>query len=118
VHNLSFIQPIIIRLSEEKELPIRGLRNKFGKIAYSFDFYGDKCHISDLKNEINLLLTTENVLAYEFSCHIGYVDETLKKVTTYNQNRTREMETLMSEETLNYLTNLNVELCSFANLLK
>ncbi|MGL5021230.1 MAG: carbohydrate deacetylase [Mycoplasmatales bacterium] len=113
IHEIEYIRPVAIKLANEYDLPIRSLECNKGRVAFSMGFYGENCNFDAFKREISLLLNDKTADAYEFSCHVGYVDETIKKVTSYSTNRCLELENLLDSQVLEYINDHNFKLCRY-----
>lgn len=103
VHSWSVLEPVIKKLSNKYELPVRRFweGEKEGLKALSdvflFDFYGDDLnpdYFSALKENY------QGDISVEVMCHPAYIDEALLKGSSYCLQRSNELSILMAARQL------------------
>jgi len=77
------------------------------------DFYGEGKTSQD---HLESLLRFIPEGTTEVCCHPGFVDEELKKISSYNAPRARELETLTNPELKGWLSQNEISLSNFASL--
>lgn len=98
IHLKPELKNIFINFKEKNDILCRGLEDN---IKFSCNYYKN-VSFSDFKKELDNLCLT-NAQKYEFSCHIGYVDQPLLSLSNYNLKRSEELEVLLSCNTKEYL---------------
>ncbi|WP_096186985.1 chitin disaccharide deacetylase [Evansella halocellulosilytica] len=102
IHSWSPLLPVINRLANKYELPVR---NSFDDTVTSlklysdvFDagFYGDGVGVDYFRQLLEKYKGTNKVV--EVMSHPGYVDEELRRQSTYVEKREEELNILMSSE--------------------
>ncbi len=90
---------------------IKYVRQIQEKVAFIADFYGPLTDYKQFETTLNRHLDKDYV---ELMCHVAFIDVDLIQCSTYNFDRVRELETLMSENTKNFIKENNIELINFA----
>lgn len=116
VHTLKKLQPVIERIIEKYNLPIRGgfeYNLEYSKVVPMLDtFYSDNVEIDYFRKNINTLKKYDIL---DIMTHPAYLDAYILSSTSYAMQRTREHEILTSEEVKKYL-NDNFELSSYRDI--
>lgn len=104
VHTLVRLRPVIERILEKYELPIRGgfeYSLDYSKIIPLIDkFYGDNVSEEFFMENIDYLKKYE---VADIMCHPAFVDDFLTKITSYSMNRINEHKILTSEKIKNFI---------------
>ena len=112
VHLRESIKPVVINISKEINITLRGCSNK---VNYCGDFYGQDTDGSPLHYAISEDGLRQTILNLgdgitELACHPGlYVDIQ----TMYRKEREKEICTLCDISVKESIAKLNIELCSF-----
>jgi len=121
----------ITKVRTPKYYYINDVRKSFKYVLKKFsgDFENIYARMKDFKMADNYIVlknkdSLENWLALEripkriseVCCHPGYVDDILKKYTTYIYEREMEVKILTSEELLEFLNERRIELISFRDI--
>lgn len=91
---------------------IKYVRQVQESVAFIADFYGPLTDYKQFETTLNRHLNKEYV---ELMCHVAFIDVDLIQCSTYNFDRVRELETLISEDAKNYIKQHNIELTNFAS---
>jgi predicted glycoside hydrolase/deacetylase ChbG (UPF0249 family) len=91
---------------------IKYVRQVQESVAFIADFYGPLTDYKQFETTLNRHLNKEYV---ELMCHVAFIDVDLIQCSTYNFDRVRELETLISEDAKNYIKQNNIELTNFAS---
>lgn len=106
VHTLKNLRPVIERVLEKYDLPIRGgfeYNLNYSKIIPLIDtFYGDNVSEDYFMKKIDYLKRYEIA---DIMCHPAYVDDFLMKTTSYSMARINEHKILTSKETKDFIQN-------------
>lgn len=104
IHMYDDIREVIAKLAKEYNLPLRYANEETKRYLkgsniltiddFSMDFYGEGVSINTMKR----VLKNSNGEVVELMVHPAIVDEELKKLSSYSNNRARELEILTSEE--------------------
>ncbi|MGL6106880.1 carbohydrate deacetylase [Romboutsia sp.] len=116
VHTLKSLQPVIERIVEKYELPIRGgfeYDLKYSKIIPMVEtFYGDNVGYEYFENNIEELKKYEVV---DIMSHPAYLDEFILGSTSYAIPRTKEYSILTSEKIKEFVGK-NFNLCNYKEI--
>lgn len=123
----SNIGALIIKLAKEFKVPIRkplkdnlDLMHEHGVI--STDFFTDRFGGSKDRSTVSLLLKILKQYvdlkgSLEIMCHPGYVDDELRTLSSWNECREVELDTLTDKKIIDFIDDNNIELISFADLM-
>ncbi|GAB6098682.1 chitin disaccharide deacetylase [Halanaerocella petrolearia] len=123
IHTNQKIRSIIIKLAKKYNLPLRfvneetKLEIKRSKIKttdyFSMDFYGgNKISIDYFKNIINRL--PDGII--EIMCHPAQRIDELKEISSYSQEREKELEVLTSDKLKKWLKEEEIKLINFSDV--
>lgn len=98
LHGIKAFYPVVKRLSEKFQLPIRKISGDLEGIStfsdvFLMDFYGESATI-DFFNQISDIVKDGQVV--EVMCHPGYIDHELSRGSSYNAARLNELSILTS----------------------
>lgn len=120
VHSHPLVLPIVLRLAERYQLPIRRLSNEpnmadlYGRIKttaqFYWDFYGDQVSYETMVNLIQLGIDKETV---EIMCHPAYVDAPLLEGSSYALPRVKELAILTDDRIKQVIKQSNIALSNF-----
>lgn len=106
VHTLEKLRPVIERILEKYDLPIRGgfeYDFNYSKIIPLIDtFYGENVSEDYFVKKIDYLKSYEIA---DIMCHPAYVDDFLMKTTSYSMARVNEHKILTSKEIKDFIQN-------------
>lgn len=106
VHTLEKLRPVIERILEKYDLPIRGgfeYDFNYSKIIPLIDtFYGENVSEDYFVKKIDYLKSYEIA---DIMCHPAYVDDFLMKTTSYSMARINEHKILTSKEIKDFIQN-------------
>lgn len=104
VHTLEKLRPVIERVLEKYDLPIRGgfeYDFNYSKIIPLIDtFYGDNVSEDYFVKKIDYLKSYEIA---DIMCHPAYIDDFLMKTTSYSMARINEHKILTSKDTKDFI---------------
>ena len=104
VHTLEKLRPVIERVLEKYDLPIRGgfeYDFNYSKIIPLIDtFYGENVSEDYFVKKIDYLKSYEIA---DIMCHPAYVDDFLMKTTSYSMARINEYKILTSKDTKDFI---------------
>ena len=104
VHTLEKLRPVIERVLEKYDLPIRGgfeYDFNYSKIIPLIDtFYGDNVSEDYFVKKIDYLKSYEIA---DIMCHPSYIDDFLMKTTSYSMARINEHKILTSKDTKDFI---------------
>lgn len=104
VHTLEKLRPVIERILEKYDLPIRGgfeYDFNYSKIIPLIDtFYGENVSYDYFMKKIDHLKSYEIA---DIMCHPAYVDDFLMKTTSYSMARINEHKILTSKDTKDFI---------------
>lgn len=106
VHMHEVLKPVIARIKEKYNLPVRG------EIKLDSDFYGDNVSVDYLKNIYN-----EEDEIIEIMCHPAYLDCDIYKSSSYNLTRMKELKVITSKEIKDFIVEKNIKLCNFKEVI-
>lgn len=111
------VRPIFEKFSNQHHCPVRAFR----KVRYIHSFYGwNKLRQTDLKkiSAESLLKILANLKegTNEIMCHPGLVDEDLRKISRYTEERETELKTLTDKRVMDYVKKSEIRLCSWKEL--
>ncbi|WP_027340770.1 chitin disaccharide deacetylase [Halonatronum saccharophilum] len=122
IHSDDGVRGVVIKLAKEYDLPLRQPNsqvkeeiNREGVMTtdhFSMDFYGEGANVENLKKIINSFEGG----TIEIMTHPAIADEELKEISSYNEQRERELEVLTSTELKKYLDDKEIELIGFMEL--
>ncbi|MFD2368783.1 chitin disaccharide deacetylase [Brevibacillus sp. GCM10020057] len=121
VHAHEVILPVVLRLAEKYELPVRfpWMIAQQGRVAhprirttegFSQRFYGDGLTVETLLGIVDDLADSSTA---EIMTHPAYVDEELLTGSSYAIPRTRELKILTAPEVKEYIKSKKVQLVTF-----
>lgn len=104
VHTLQKLRPVIERILEKYDLPIRGgfeYDFNYSKIIPLIDtFYGDNVSEDYFMKKVDYLKEYEIA---DIMCHPAYIDDFLMKTTSYSMARINEHKILTSKNTKDFI---------------
>ena len=104
VHTLQKLRPVIERILEKYDLPIRGgfeYDFNYSKIKPLIDtFYGDNVSEDYFMKKVDYLKEYEIA---DIMCHPAYIDDFLMKTTSYSMARINEHKILTSKNTKDFI---------------
>ncbi|HAX73592.1 MAG TPA: chitin disaccharide deacetylase [Firmicutes bacterium] len=117
VHTLKGLEPVIRRLVEEYQLPIRGgfeYSMDYDKVVPVIDaFYKETVEEAFFEKNLNMIAQYEFV---DLMTHPAFVDDALVQTTSYALDRIKEHKILTAETVKNYLTKHNITIGSYKAL--
>lgn len=122
VHFHPKILPIVVDIAREYNLPIRftkeDLKNNgyddVNSVEYFIDeFYGDKLSVEKVEEIIKKNVKYESI---DIMCHPGYLDQSLKLNSSYNVERTNELEILTDPAMFEIIERYNIKLINYKEL--
>jgi predicted glycoside hydrolase/deacetylase ChbG (UPF0249 family) len=121
VHAQEAILPVVLRLAERYRVPVRNpwalasqaqAREQCVRSTEGFSgrFYGD-----DLSEErfFSIVEEFQSCASAEIMCHPAYVDEDLRKGSSYAWQRERELQILTSSHIKAYIGKCGIQLVTF-----
>ncbi len=93
-----------------KVYDIKYVRHVDSDVAFISDFYGPLTDYSQFETTLKRHLDREYV---ELMCHVAFIDVDLIQCSTYNFDRVRELETLISSKAKDFVKEHNIELVNF-----
>ena len=110
VHLLPYLKPIVLRLSEEYNLPIRDESDGFPRrVKVDIGFYGENATLDYLKG-----IMDKNTGILEIMVHPGYKNDLfLSEISSYSDKREEELEILTSESIQTFIRDNNIELVNY-----
>ncbi|WP_195266036.1 MULTISPECIES: chitin disaccharide deacetylase [unclassified Clostridium] len=119
VHTFEFLKPVMEKLLEKYNLPIRGglcYELDYDKIIpYDGLFYNETVNIDAFKQ---LKSKLEKYEILETMSHPAYVDSFIMETSSYNIKRAEELKILTSKELKELIESMGIELCNYKNSLK
>lgn len=116
VHTLKSLKPIIEKLVNEYNLPIRGgllYELDYDKvIPYEGFFYDKTVSIDGFKN-----LDINKYEVLDTMTHPAYLDSFIMENSSYNLKRMEELKVLTSKEIKEYIKENGIELCNYKDIL-
>ena len=117
VHTLKSLKPVIERLVNEYNLPIRGglsYELNYDKIiSYSGSFYDKTVSLEGFKK---LEIDKHEVL--DIMTHPAYLDSFIMENSSYNMKRIDELKILTSNELKDYVKESGITLCNYRDAYK
>lgn len=122
VHLEPQISDVVGDLARELMIPVRihtkehvpeGLKGILTPERMIASFHGDNLLPSDLEKAIEAASKYE---VAELMCHPGYLDTFVMENSSYNRERAKELDVLVSDEAREIIKRYNVELISFKDL--
>ncbi|MFV9510575.1 chitin disaccharide deacetylase [Tepidibacillus sp. LV47] len=123
VHTHEAILPIVIKLAEKYQLPVRKFtqdplqEEKYKQIKttdhFIYQFYGDNLTLEIIEHLLELQYTGETV---ELMCHPAYLDHDLLKGSSYNVQRVNELNILTHPKTLEVINKHHIELINYKHI--
>jgi predicted glycoside hydrolase/deacetylase ChbG (UPF0249 family) len=95
-----------------KTYNIKYVRHVDTEVAFIHDFYGPNTDFNQFEKVLKQHANAEYV---ELMCHVAFIDVDLIQCSTYNFDRVRELETLVSSKAKDYLLANNIELINFSS---
>ena len=93
-----------------KTYGIKYVRQVDTDVAFISDFYGPLTDYNQFETTLKRHLDREYV---ELMCHVAFIDVDLIQCSTYNFDRVRELETLISSKAKDFVKEHNIELVNF-----
>ncbi len=93
-----------------KAYDIKYVRHVDSDVAFISDFYGPLTDYNQFETTLKRHLDREYV---ELMCHVAFIDVDLIQCSTYNFDRVRELETLISSKAKDFVKEHNIELVNF-----
>lgn len=106
VHDHPLTLSITKRLCQEYHVQCR----RHGQFKYVAGFYGP---LATVENFIHLLVENKNEEAIEIMTHPGNSDAILRSISSYNDDRKKELAVLCSKEVKEYIMANNIELVTY-----
>ena len=116
VHMEPYLNHIAKRLAKEYDIPMRQRDHVLNTYEYVFvdeRFYEEGVTYESLKT---ILLEDTDVL--EVMNHVGFLDQPLYDMSSYNLPRMKELEIIKSEEMKEFIKEHNIELINFSHIKK
>lgn len=123
IHSLEKVFPIVRKLAEKYQLPIRKVtRNSITASDYeglktvdyfNDEFYGEELDVAGLKE---ILLQAKNYATVEVMAHPGYVDYEILTGSSYHTPRVKELALLTDPEIKNYLKEHQITLATYQDI--
>lgn len=111
MHFHEYLLPVAHQLAKEYQIPMRSFVSKPPmEIKSDSEFYGKNANYETLKKVIN---SSDDLL--EIACHPAYVDEDLKAVTSYAEQRGAELQ-LLTGKIKDEIQTRNIQLIHFGEL--
>ena len=82
-------------------------------VAFIHDFYGPRVAIKDLLASLDAV---KDKAVIELMCHVAFIDVDLMQCSTYNVDRVRELEAMISPEAHQWVKDHEAELTHFGAL--
>ncbi|MFD6443383.1 chitin disaccharide deacetylase [Peribacillus sp. NPDC060186] len=100
VHGIENFLPVVKKLSEKYQLPVRNAGKHFAGVqtvtdVFLDDFYGETAVEKYFQNLKGRIIDGKSV---EIMTHPGYMDEVLMQVSTYNSKRLKETRILITTQ--------------------
>jgi len=124
IHSRPELRKIFFAFAREKKMPMRSLNGehrievKQENIVtpeYFYDgFYGEEATLSNLLGILHSL--PEGVS--ELMCHPGYTDTALGNISSYSENREKELKILTHPEIMDFIAEKNIKLINYFDLSK
>lgn len=113
VHLDDRLHKVVRRLSREFKLPIRSVRDNFPtEIKADLGFYGESANLQYLIDTMSRMYGL-----VEFMVHPGYEDDTfLQEISSYHEEREKELEILKSKELKQFLENNHIKNINYAQI--
>ena len=117
-HNLHGTEPfysIVKVLADEYKLPVRRLNKEeqsMNTLRFCSKFHGDDVSYETLLD----IVEYARINPIEMMCHPGFVDQHLLKHSSYNIQRTKELDILTNSLTITAIQKTNINLRTFKNL--
>ncbi|RDW21338.1 chitin disaccharide deacetylase [Oceanobacillus arenosus] len=121
IHSQEKVFPIVEKLANKYNLPIRNLRNNIKKSHFNIveyfeeSFYGDDLTIDSI---IKILDKLNQFDTTEIMAHPAYIDEPVLTGSSYNLQRARELSILTDKRIQHEILNRGIELVSYRELKK
>ena len=116
VHMLPWLNHIAVRLAKEYDIPMRQRAQVLDTYEYVFvdeRFYEEGVTYETLKE---MLLDEREVV--EVMNHVGFLDQPLYDMSSYNLPRMKELEIIKSDEMKAFIKEHNIELINFSHVKK
>lgn len=117
VHTFEFLKPVIERLLEKYDFPIRGgLRYKlnYDKIVLFEESFYDKSVCLETFKTLESKSNKYDVL--EIMSHPAYIDSFIMETSSYNIKRAEELKILTSNELKEFIDSIGIELCNYRDI--
>lgn len=113
-HHHTHALPLTVEATRRlaKTYGIKYVRHVDTDVAFVHDFYGPLTDYNQFETTLNRHLDKEYV---ELMCHVAFIDVDLIQCSTYNFDRVRELETLISSKAEDYVKDHNIELVNFSS---
>lgn len=114
-HHLHQIQPIgeiVLMIAEEYQVPVRDFTTSLGKSICNIAFYGEGVSFEQLVKSTEKLLN-DTCDYRELCCHVGFMDQELMDISSYNLPRLLEYKIICGEKFQNYLKNNKIALTTY-----
>ena len=107
------LREILLEYTNRANIPLRG----FCDVKFIDSYYGqhanDDLSVEQLKKSIDEAADEYN----EIMCHVGYSDDYLRKTSSYNDPRERELFTICDPLIRQYLEQKEVKLCNWKQII-
>ncbi|EOD00094.1 chitin disaccharide deacetylase [Caldisalinibacter kiritimatiensis] len=122
IHMYDGIREIVAELAKEYNVAVRQPNDETKDYLidngikttdyFSMEFYGEKATLENLKN----IIENFDNGTIEIMAHPAYVDEELSNISSYNNNRQRELEILTSQELIQWIDKEGIRLITYKDL--
>lgn len=116
VHMLPWHQDVVLKLAQEYDIPIRQrqqITNTYEYVHVDEHFYEDGVSLQTAKEIIE-----NNDDVVEFMTHVGFLDQELYDMSSYNMPRMKELQIIKSKELKQFIEENNIELIHFGDIKK
>lgn len=114
VHTFKPIIDVALKITKKHNLPLRLYsfeKDIRSTASFKDTFYGEKANILNL-----LSMLSEDEESMEIMTHPAICDESLKKISSYNELRNSELSILTNHEVKEFIKKNNIELIKFSQL--
>ncbi len=115
MHRYAKVEKVVIELANKYQLLLRNSETNQGICIVNIDFYGENVNLKQLKKSINELTEVKSEVYKELCIHAGYIDCDVLNISSYQQERIREMAIITSEEFKCFLQKKQLKLVPFTN---
>ena len=117
VHTIKELKPVIERILDKYNIPIRGGLNyeiNYDKVVdFKGTFYDKEVNVNGFKN-----LLKGDMEVFDVMSHPAYLDKLVFELSSYNIKRMDELELLTSEEVKDLIKEKDIELANYRDIFK